>query len=135
VVEEEEGPPYRIGESRTVHHGGARYECFDLPSYLDLLRLDVDFHYLDRLYPIARQRIEEQEGVIAALLRIEVYYTEQLTILRDERDRLVERWEEENRLRLEAENTPSFIAMLGWGVTLVLAVVSAALTVVIVVGR
>lgn len=134
AAQDTEEPPYRLAESRTVYHEGSRYECFDLEGYVGLLRLDTDHFHLSEQHLILEAQFEHQRLVVDALLRTEMYYTNQLTILNDERSRLQEMWQEENRLRLEAENTPSLSTKIGWGLAITFGVISVGLSVALIAG-
>ena len=113
---------------------GTTFQCFALQEYRLLLQLDNDlFHY--------QLRLETLEETIVSLERIQdqlnqaiTGYQSQVDVLQTERRRLLERWTEENRLRLEAENVPDIGTWLAWGLVGVEAAVVIGLVVGLLVG-
>lgn len=106
---------YRLPEGRRCVVGGETFQCFDLAEYRTLLEMDVDLQFYDEAYPVAQATIATFEGIERDLrVALDATHSEIVT-LSSERDRLYDRWVEENRLRLEAENRPMLGSFLGWG--------------------
>lgn len=122
---------YRLPEGRRCIVDGVTYQCFALDEYVELLEMDVDLRFYDEAYPQANQRIsllEESE----AQLRLALESAEsEIQILEEERTRLINNWQEENRLRLEAENRPDLGSWIAWGLAAVEAVAVVILSVVL----
>jgi len=108
-------PSIRFPDHTTIVVDGVRYEGFDLEGFRQLLLIDADLLYATRFIVLLQEEIATlvEEG---DLLR-EVIAESQLQIetLQAERDRLRAKWEEENRLRLDCENSPDFLSWAGWG--------------------
>lgn len=123
-------PSDRFPESVQVEVSGERHQAFNLPGFVELLRIDADLVHYHRLYRellISRAALtgalEQQESIIQSR-------TTQVTILRDETTRLHTMWLEENKKRHAAENRRRFGSVFGWMTALVLGVLSATLIVV-----
>jgi hypothetical protein len=123
-------PSPRFPPSQQVQIDGERHQAFDLGGFTELLRIDQELQaaLLDVTILRGQRRwLEEQVGSLRTQLDV---LDEQVRVLQQERERLVELWTEENRLRLLAENKPDISRFIGWttaglfGVaTLVLAII------------
>ena len=125
-------PSARFPGHTTVQVGGERHEAFDLGGFTELLRIDADLVLYSLEAANLREQVAQCTSGMEALQRAVDASTAISGLLEAERVRLLEMWERENRLRLEAENSPSILAALGWGLaaafavaTLVLAAVGA----------
>lgn len=108
----------------TVHIDGVRHEAFDLGGFQDLLRIDADLTRYESEVVLLEQSLQTADRANAALraaIEESVLLQEVLTA---ERDRLQERWTEENRLRLEAENGINSNGIIAWVLAGSFAVVS-----------
>ncbi len=105
---------YRLPEGRRCEVDGETFQCFNLEEYRELLFMDNDLRYYDEAWPRAQSQIEHL-GNVADQLRLALTASEAaLAVLSQERDRLLDRWTEENRLRLAAENRPVLGSPLAW---------------------
>lgn len=107
-------PSERFPESTTIQIDGERHEAFDLGGFRALLKIDAELSIASRLVSNLQDQVQEyrllDERLQLALSEREA----QIDILQAERERLIERWTEENKLRLEAENKPSIGSWLGF---------------------
>lgn len=58
---------------------------------------------------------------------------ENIKILKDERKLLTEKWEKENKLRHECENTPAFGSWIAWGSAGAMGLVATVLAIILIV--
>lgn len=107
---------HRLPSGRRCMIDGESFQCFSLSEYIQLLEMDVDLQFYDAAYPIAERMIATLEGINTQLTISLDATAAQVDILSAERTRLIAKWTEENRLRLEAENKPLFGSWLAWGV-------------------
>lgn len=106
---------YRLPEGRRCVVEGVTYQCFNLEEYKELLRIDTDLESITEKYETSLEMISHLDEVNDSLrLQIEEK-EEQISILSQERDRLFNKWKEENMLRLEAENKPALGNWVAWG--------------------
>lgn len=106
------------------------YQCFDLGEYTELLHIDEDLRRLTDLHIVDLSRIEAlTEAVESRRLALEAADTA-INTLSLERARLTVLWEEENRLRHEAENQPDW-SWIPWTLAAAFAIVAVVLAVII----
>lgn len=99
---------FRLPEGRRCTVAGATYQCFDLGEYTELLHIDEDLRHLTELHTADLARIEALTHA-SDELRLSLDATRSsVETLEAERLRLTNMWEEENRLRHEAENRPDW---------------------------
>lgn len=99
---------YRLPLGRRCTVGTTTYQCFDLPEYRELLLMDSDLHLAVENHVTDVSRIASLT-LATDELRLALNDAEAArTLLEAERVRLAAMWEEENRLRHEAENRPTF---------------------------
>lgn len=98
---------FRLPEGHRCTVAAETYQCFDLGEYTELLHIDEDLRHLTELHAADLARIEALSHA-ADELRLSLDLTRaNVETLEAERTRLTHLWEEENRLRHEAENRPS----------------------------
>jgi len=94
---------------------GERYQCFTLDEMKELLLLDQELTHFETQYINMFKKVSLLENQLK-LKDVQIYELEdQKLVLKGERDRLYSKWEEENRLRLKAENKPKFGNPIAWG--------------------
>ena len=99
---------------------------FTVPAYAQDPTPDVAETYERFVLPEGRRCVSE--GVTYACFTVEEYtqlldMDVEASLLRTERNRLLERWTEENRLRLVAENRPDLGSWVAWALVAVEAVI------------
>lgn len=108
---------YRLPQGRRCTVDGQTFQCFALDEYVELLQMDVDLAFYDAAYPAAQEQILNL-GNQAQQLQLALDSAEsQIATLEQEVARQLERWTEENRLRLEAENRPDLGSWIAWGIS------------------
>ncbi len=126
-------PSERFPDHTTIVVSGVRYEGFDLGGFTELLRMDADLSYYEQAYANVTAQLLLATAEVANLQRALVARDAEVATLQAERARLLGMWTEENRLRLECENSPDIFGWMGWGLagafgvaTLVLSLVTGA---------
>lgn len=125
---------YRLPEGRRCTVGGETFQCFNLAEYQVLLEMDQDLHHFQLSLSNAQEQIVRLERINTQLTLAIDGYESQIATLQAERTRLFERWEEENRLRLEAENRPMIGSWVAWGLAAAEAAVILGLVIAMVAG-
>jgi hypothetical protein len=126
-------PSDRFPGSVQIDIQGERHQAFSLGGFTELLRIDADLmiaeasiQLLDQQLDVAAERLVEMETAQDAC-------EERVTVLQTERTRLLERWTDENRLRLEVENRPMIGEPIAWilaaGATVVAVILGGAMIV------
>lgn len=94
---------------------GRRYRCFTLNEMKELFIMENELRYFKTNYTnmFDKNLVLEQE-IVQWELKFDAS-EEQNVFLTEDRERITLKWEEENRLRLKAENTPKFGNPLAWG--------------------
>lgn len=106
-----------LPEGRRCEVDGEIFQCYSLSEYRVLLQMDNDlFHYQLQLEN-AQEAVERLERINTQLTIAMDGYESQIDTLQTERTRLFEQWQEENRLRLEAENRPNIGSWVAWGLS------------------
>jgi hypothetical protein len=98
---------------------GTRYQCFTLDEMKELLMLENELRYFETNYIQMFKKVSllEDENL---LLKGQVFSLgEDNDLLKLDRERIFLKWEEENKLRLEAENKPNFGNPIAWGIVVV----------------
>lgn len=126
--------PYRLPEHVTVQVDGERHEAFNLGGFRDLLSMDEDLRHLEAEVPRLQAILANCEAQTTALLQVADIRLQDIGTLTTERDRLQRMWEEENRLRLEAEHAPDIGSWFGWALAAALGVATVVLVAVLAVG-
>lgn len=108
-------PSERFPDSTTIQVNGERHEAFNLGGFAELLRIDAELAYCEAVSANLKDSLHSQEEANIALMQAVEAADAQIETLQVERTRLVSRWEDENRRRLEAENRPSIGSWVGWG--------------------
>lgn len=115
-------PSDRFPDYRDVHIEGERYAAFDLGGFRDLLRLDHDLAFFQEAYGNLRSQVSSYEYQLDRLRHQVALQEDSVDILQQERSRLLDLWTEENRRRLECENSPDIMGAVAWGLAAVFAV-------------
>lgn len=84
------------------------YQCFNLGEYTELLHIDEDLRHLTELHALDLARIEALTQASDELRLSLTSVRANVETLEADRIRLTRMWEEENRLRHEAENRPEW---------------------------
>jgi hypothetical protein len=104
---------YRLPEGRRCSTNNGTFQCYNLEEYRELLHIDEDLRLAVETHTVDLERIA-QLTLAAEELRIALTSAESnITLLEAERTRLRELWNEENRLRHEAEAGDD-LAWLPW---------------------
>lgn len=103
--------------------GGVTYQCFSLEEYKELLRIDVRLFTANTELTLLQQEIASYARQVTLLEQTLLIRDRQLERSHTELDRLLTMWEEENKLRLEAENRTSLGSFVAWGLSALEAVV------------
>lgn len=117
-------PSDRFPESIQVTYQGETYRAFNLGNFKELLVMDAELSRALSLLSIQEQKIvnlEESYTYCIAAIKVEQDTVETLTSYSEY---LFKRWEEENKLRHEAENKPRLGTILGWSTSAVFGVLS-----------
>lgn len=108
VVHGQEYLRYRLPQGRRLTVSGETYQGFNLGEYRELLHMDNDLRELTATHALDLNRIDELTSATVSLRAALEAANRQVAILEDERTRLTSLWEEENRLRIEAEEAPDW---------------------------
>ena len=95
---------------------GTRYQCFTLDEMKDLLMLENELRYFETNYIQMFKKVSLMEDENRLLKGQLFSVEEQNALLSLERERIYLKWEEENKLRLEAENKPNIGNPIAWGI-------------------
>lgn len=104
----------RFPDHVTTFIDNERHEAFDLGGFQELLRIDADLEYLAEVNANLASQVDVQAARILELETALREAEESLELMITERDRLRGMWEEENRLRLEAEYSLNADGVVGW---------------------
>lgn len=115
---------YRLPEGRIVDSSGQTYMAFDLGEYAELLRMDVDLRVATETVELADRALAEYEETVVELRAAVEAGSTAIDILQDERARLLRMWQEENRLRHEAENSVDLGEVVAWGIAAIVGIVA-----------
>lgn len=105
MAQQAEIETHYLPEGRQIEHHDDLHQCYTLPEFQLVLELDQNYWHLLNQFLIQQERAEALVSSIHEFQRVVDIKNEQISVLRAERERLVEKWQEENRLRLEAEST------------------------------
>lgn len=125
-------PTDRFPPHTTVVRDGVRYEAFDLGGFRSLLSLDSDLYYALRENEQLRTYKLSCDTRLVALQQVLDTSSQQLDILRVERDRLYKDWREENIARHQAENKPRLGSWLGFTAAGVFGITTAVLATILI---
>lgn len=79
---------------------GQRYQCFTLEEMKELKKWEAELAFFETGYYQLSEKVPLLE--------------QKISILEDEKERIYLKWENENKLRLEAENKPKIGSALAW---------------------
>jgi hypothetical protein len=135
---EDEGHEYdqitHIPLGRRCVVDGEIFQCYNLEEFRQLLGFDVDFHYLQlEVLELRDLNLSLTEVIRLQGESIELQ-AQSIDLLQAERSRLVQKWTDENRLRLEAENRPMIGSWVAWGLVAAEAAVILGMVLVLLVG-
>lgn len=99
---------FRLPAGRRLSVMGETYQGFVLSEYTELLHMDEDLRFLTEAHSADLARVHELETAYSSLNDALGTCAEQVTLLGTERTRLTALWEEEHRLRVEAESRPDW---------------------------
>jgi hypothetical protein len=75
---------------------------------------DIDLRFAEAMNLNLMQRLNSYDRAFRALMEALDFANQRIDLLQAERGRLLSRWTEENRLRLEAENRPMLGSWVPW---------------------
>lgn len=116
IVVEELPETTKLPSGMPCEVDGTRYQCFTLDEMKELLMLENELRYFETNYINMFKKVSllEDEN---RLLKGQLFSAEdQIALLKSERERIYLKWEEENKLRLEAENKSNFGNPIAWGI-------------------
>lgn len=122
---------YRLPDGTRTQVDGVTMQCFVFEEYRTLRLMDVElqaFYEASELWSRRLELLQERNENLTAQLLLA---NEAREVLQEAWTRTYEKWEEENRLRHEAQNKPNLSAAVGWGLAIVFMVVSLTLGVVV----
>lgn len=118
---------YKLPKGLRVEWSGEKYQMYNLGEYKMLLQMDADLRYFtEKKAQLEGENYNLTVQVDELKLAIEDVQ-KQRDVLREDRDRLHEKWKSENRRRHEAENKPTFGSSLPWFIAAGLGVLSTGL--------
>lgn len=95
---------------------GTRYQCFTLDEMKELLMLENELRFFETNYINMFKKVSLMEDE-NRLLKGQIFSLEEdVVTLTLDRERIYLKWEEENKLRLKAENKPNFGNPIAWGI-------------------
>jgi hypothetical protein len=114
--------------SQILAEDGESYRIFSLEEFKTILHIYTDYRswglqipQLDQQVKLCTELTENQDKQISSL-------TDDHELLRKENQRLLVKWEKENKLRHEAENRPWYGSWVAWSVAAVATAAAAVLT-------
>ena len=107
---------YRLPAGHRLSVLGETYQGFTLTEYTELLHMDEDLRFLTEAHTSDMSRIVELQTAYDELNEALSAAANQVVLLTSERERLTNLWNEEHRLRVEAENRPDW-SWIPWSLT------------------
>jgi hypothetical protein len=123
-------PSDRFPDSVQIESDGETFRAFDLGGFSELLRMDADLALAEALVANLGGQLLEARAVIESLTEALAATEAQVDTLQLERERLLAMWTEENRLRLQCEESPNAASWVGWGLAAAFAVATLVLGIV-----
>jgi len=96
-----------------------------------LLKMDVDLEAYDKEIPHYKQQLVDFQKLVEAKDEIIKSKDAIIAIQKQDRERLMVKWIEDNRLRHLCENKPAFGSWLAWGTAGVATAVATVLAVIV----
>jgi len=126
-------PLYKAPKGTRIQVQDKTYQGYTLEEVKVLLKMDVDLEFYDQAFPKLKLEIDSYKQIMKAREEELKSKDNQITLLQQDRVRLSAKWTEENRLRHECEEKPSFGSWLSWGAAGAATLVALVLGVVLVV--
>lgn len=101
---------------------GQTYQCFSFEEYKELLRIDQNLWAATQRLVLMESEVSSYRQQVTLFEESLVLKDQQIARLNLEVERYFNMWDEENRLRLLAENTPAIGSWVAWGIAAVEAV-------------
>lgn len=124
-------PSERFPTSVTLMIDEERHEAFDFFGFVELLHIDEDLRAAEAANALLNIQMGELRLSLTSQQEAYAAAESQYQLCQAERARLFTMWEEENKLRHEAENEPSPMLWLGWASAGVLGALSIVLAVLV----
>jgi DNA anti-recombination protein RmuC len=99
---------FRLPEGRRCTVATETYQCFNLGEYTELLHMDEDLRHATEVHVTDLERIAELTAATTEFQAALTAAESQIETLTEVRTQLTQAWEEESRLRHEAENRPEW---------------------------
>lgn len=116
-----------------VHENGQEFRCLDLTSFKILLKDYTELRACDKKQKLLELKIKTLEMKTKVLeMNVELHKENSIKYKQD-RDRLLEKWKEENRLRHKAEQKPILGESYPWMIAGAFAISTAILSVIVIV--
>lgn len=119
---------FRLPEGTRLIVNGVTYQGYTLGEYVELLHMDEDLRYLTQVTAEDVNKINELTVAVAQLQAAQASSTQEIDVLKAERQRLLAMWTQENAARHAAEERgpdlfPWFLAA-GFGISTVVLVIA-----------
>ncbi|NJL54368.1 hypothetical protein HC928_03655 [bacterium] len=124
---------FRLPEGTRLVVRGETYQGFDLGEYRELLHMDEDLRQFSERLIVLQNQVTELSQAATSLTQALRVSQSSIELLEEERTRLTELWEDENRRRHQAENRPEW-DWIPWTLSAVLAAAVVVLSIVVGVG-
>jgi hypothetical protein len=92
------------------------FQGYSLEEMKVLLKIDAEYRLCFEQTPIYDKLVNDYKELNENKAKQLILLKSQIQILNQDRDRITKKWTEENRLRHECENKPSFWSWVSWGV-------------------
>lgn len=126
-------PLFRLPEGKRVEVSGEILQGYTLSEMKILLKMDVDLESFSEQLPKIKAALDAAEKALKAKDVMLESKDKQISLLVQDRDRITEKWSQENKLRHECENKPKFGSWIAWGIAAVLGATAIALGITLVV--
>ena len=127
-------PLYRLPVGTRIQTPKEELQGYTLEEMKMLLKMDVDLEFYETVQlPKIKEQLEATKKIIEAKDVIIGSKDGQLKTANQDRERLTNKWSEENKLRHECENKPKFGSWVAWGLAALLGGTALALGIVLVV--
>jgi len=126
-------PLFRLPEGKRVEVSGETLQGYTLEEMKVLLKMDADLESFSEQLPKIKSALDAAEKALKAKDTMLESKDKAISLLTQDRNRITEKWTQENKLRHECENKPKFGSWIAWGLTAVLGATTVALGITLVV--
>jgi hypothetical protein len=109
---------------KPVQSGSELLRGYSLEEFKIVLRIHADYRAWGIQVPVLKEEVKHYEGLVENLYKQLKLQEENTTLLKEDRARLYEKWQTDNRLRHECENKPAFGSWVAWTAAAVMTAVS-----------